>query len=92
MFHWWMPSQLFLTVANNSLGPHTVEELGLALSAGQLTPSKDYEDDAKCPRTLLPVVQCLWIQEGEQAFYFLRLHPWLRIPSASKWDTHREHQ
>ena len=87
MFHWWMPSQLFLTVASNALSPHTLEELGLALSVGQLTPSKDYETDARCPRTLLPVAQCLWITEGEHTYYFLRLNPWLRIPTAPKGDT-----
>ena len=91
MFQWWMPSQTFITVANNSLGPHTLEDLGRALSAGQLPPSKEYEDDARCPRTLLPVAQCLWIKEAEITYYFFRLNPWLRISTprgdATHWKT-----
>ena len=92
MFQWWMPSQTFITtVANNSLGQHTLEELGRALSAGQLPPSKEYEEDAHCPRTLLPVAQGLWIKEEETAYYFFRLNPWLRISAprgdAAHWKT-----
>ena len=63
----------------NALGPHTLEELGRALSIAQLPPSRDLEDDPLCPTTLLPVAQCIWVQEDTAAYFFVRLHPWLRI-------------
>ena len=87
LFHGWMPSQTFVDIAANALGPHSLEELGRAISIAQLPPSRDLEDDPRCPNTLLPVVQCIRIQEDTAAYFFVRLHPWLRIGTAtSKQD------
>ena len=79
LFHGWMPSQTFIDIAANALGPHTIERIGESAVHAQLPPSRDLEEHPQCPNTLLPVVQCSWVQDGETAFYSVRLHLWLRI-------------
>ena len=79
MFQGWMGSNCFLSLVSNRVPPVTNKEVFKAISIVQYPPTADSDPEVLAQGTMYPAVQVLWVKEGTQMRFFVRLHPNIRF-------------
>ena len=79
MFHHWMPWGAFTALATWGVSEYDEDTLLRALVTAQYVPVEDAEVPPATPH-MHPLLQMFWEKEGDQVFYYARLHPCLTHP------------
>ena len=74
-----MGSNIFPSLVANRVQPPNNKEVFKAISIVQYPPVADADPEVLAQGTMYPAVQVLWVKEGTQMYFFVRLHPNLRF-------------
>ena len=86
MFHGWMGSQTFYTLAGHKISKYKSVGLSKAMSIVQYPPVGSPPSEPSSQPPMVSAVQVLWLA-GERVRYFARGHPQLRPKEAAlKWN------